>query len=116
MIPIGEDAKETVGQEADRLVNGDRQSAYGHPLDDFSKTALIWQAILGVPVTAEQVALCMIGVKISRECNIHKRDNIVDGIGYWLTLDKVIKERARRQVQELISSPEYEAEMADLPY
>lgn len=87
---------ETILQEAQRLVHGDRQADYGHPLDDFSKTALIWQVILGVPVTPEQVALCMVGVKISRECNKPKRDNRVDGCGYFATLDMVIEERKRR--------------------
>lgn len=90
---------ENVLQEADRLVHGDRQAAYGHPLDDFSKTALIWQAILGIPVTPEQVALCMVGVKISRQCNRPKRDNLVDGCGYFATLEMVIDERARREAK-----------------
>jgi len=82
--------------EAKSLVYGNRNADYGHPLDDFHKTALIWQAILGVPVTEEQVALCMVGVKISRECNRPKRDNIVDGIGYFCTLHEVRVERERR--------------------
>ena len=32
---------ESILQEADRLVNGDRQASYGRPLDDFKKTAKI---------------------------------------------------------------------------
>lgn len=78
------------------LVTGDRNDEYGHPLDDFSRAALIWQAILGVPVTAEQVALCMVGVKIAREVHAPKRDTVVDGIGYFLTLAMVREERALR--------------------
>ena len=31
----------------------------------------------------------MIQVKVSREINLHKRDNLVDLIGYALTLDAV---------------------------
>lgn len=88
---------ETLAQEADRLVNGDRQHDYGHPLDDFNRTALIWSAIFGIPVTPDQVALCMVGVKLSRTVNRHKRDSLVDMIGYVLTLDKVVKERERRK-------------------
>lgn len=86
----------SVLEEAHALVNGPRQSDYGHPLDDFSKTAKIWESILGVEVTPEQVGLCMVGVKISRETNRHKRDNLVDGIGYFLTIDKIIEEKERR--------------------
>jgi len=82
---------------AARLVTGDRQEDYGHPLDDFTRAGKIWEAILGVPVTAEQVALCMVGIKISRQTNAPKVDNIVDGIGYFLTLSMVQEERAQRK-------------------
>lgn len=76
--------------EAHELVHGNRGEDYGHPYRDFSRTAKIWSAILGIDVTPEQVALCMIGVKISRECNKPKRDNRVDIAGYVETLDMVV--------------------------
>ena len=79
------------------LVTGERQDDYGHPLDDFTRAGKIWEAILGVKVSAEQVALCMVGVKISRQANAAKLDNIVDGIGYFLTLAMVQEERAQRE-------------------
>ena len=60
-------SNESVAQEAHRLTEVDRQSTYGHPLDDFSKTARLWEVILGVDVTPEQVALCLLQVKVSRE-------------------------------------------------
>jgi len=89
---------EHVFDEAKSLINNDRNITYGHPLDDFSKTALIWQAILGVPVTPEQVALCLVGVKISREVHMPKRDNIVDAVGYLGTIQMIQEERERRDV------------------
>lgn len=81
-------------QIADSLVSGDRQQDYGHPIEDFTRTALIWEAILGIEVTPEQVALCMVGVKISREVNQHKADNIIDGCGYLRTLEMVYEYKA----------------------
>lgn len=88
----------SVLREADGLIFGPRRGSYGHPLDDFSRTGRMWGAILGLaePVTAEQVGLCMVAVKISRECNAPKRDNRVDGAGYFGTVDMVVEERARR--------------------
>ncbi len=84
-------------EEAQRIVLGPRQADYGHPLEDFTRTGRMWAAILGIPeVTPEQVGLCMIAVKISRECNRHKRDNLVDIAGYAGTLH-LIDERKREQ-------------------
>jgi len=88
---------DTILQEAQRLVHGDRQAAYGHPLDDFTRTGRMWAAILGVPnVTAEQVGLCMAAVKLSRQCNLPKRDNMVDAAGYAETVQMCVEERERR--------------------
>lgn len=89
-----------IASYAAKLVTGDRQDDYGHPLDDFTRAGKIWEAILGVPVSAEQVALCMVGIKISRQTNAPKLDNVIDGIGYFLTLAMVQEERAERDKNE----------------
>jgi 5'-nucleotidase len=81
--------EETITQEADRIVGGQRGEDYGHPRTDFTKTALIWQGITGRVFTPEEVGLCMIGVKLSREVNKHKRDNLVDIAGYAKTVQMV---------------------------
>lgn len=85
---------ESVLEEAQRLVYGDRNESYGHPADDFGRTAKIMSAILGVEVEAWQAALCMVGVKISRECNTPKRDNRVDGAGYFAVVDRIRRREA----------------------
>lgn len=83
--------------EADRLTSRDRNQDYGHPYDDFGKTAKIMTVILqdilkeGCEVSREQVALCMIGVKLSRQLHQRKRDNLVDICGYARTLEMVIE-------------------------
>lgn len=87
---------ETILQEAQRLVHGDRQADYGHPLDDFSKTAKMWSAIAGVELTPEQVGLMMCCVKISRQLNRPKRDNMTDLAGYAATVQMCVDERLRR--------------------
>ena len=82
---------------AAELVSGDRQDAYGHPLDNLTRASKIWAVILGCEVSAEQVALCMVGMKIAREVNQSKPDTVVDGIGYFLTLGMIQEERLRRE-------------------
>lgn len=109
--------KESVLQEADRLVSTDRQQDYGHPLDDFTKTAKMWSAVLGQEVSPEQVPLCMILVKISRETNRHKRDNLVDIAGYAKTLKLVVNEKEKRSREEkaLKAQSSLEDVQADAP-
>jgi len=89
---------ETVLAEAIRITDGARQADYGHPRDDFSRTALMWTGILGgklregAEVTADDVPLCMIAVKLARQSHRHKRDNLVDIAGYSRTAAMVAGE------------------------
>jgi nucleoside 2-deoxyribosyltransferase len=81
-------SQENIAEEAVRLVQpgGDRHEQYGHPLDDFTRSALLMTAILGTEVRADQVPLLMMAVKISRICQTPtKRDSWVDIVGYALT-------------------------------
>lgn len=91
--PIEEQNKqpENVLERANQIVKN-RGENYGHPFDDFNKTALMWSAILGVKVTPDQVAKCMICVKLSRlsETPDHQ-DSIDDLAGYTWCLDEVTK-------------------------
>jgi hypothetical protein len=72
----------SVAIKAHNLVYGDRRKDYGHPIDDYRRVAKMWGAILDCEVTPMQAALCMIAIKISRQCNKHKNDNLVDIAGY----------------------------------
>ena len=80
---------ETIFATAEKLITGDRRQAYGPVRESLSRTALIWSGILGITVTAQQVALCMVGLKIQRETNRPGRDNRVDMVGYVGLLDEV---------------------------
>lgn len=87
--------KETVLQEAQRLVYGDRQKAYSHPARDYARTAKIWTGILleklrpGVEISPREAVLMMVGMKISREVYQHRRDNCTDGAGYFGCADRI---------------------------
>ena len=78
--------KNTVLTEAAQAVH-ERSAAYGPPLESYTRTSALWSAVLGFPVTPKQALLCMIALKISRECHLSKRDNLVDIAGYAECLD-----------------------------
>lgn len=73
---------ESILMEAERIVNGERKDAYGDARLSFDNIATGWEVILGSKVSGRQVALCMAWLKICRESNSHKRDNLVDLAGY----------------------------------
>jgi len=72
-------------EEAKRIVEGERNELYGHPSEDFTKVARIWSVLLGGSIRAEQIPLCMVALKLVREANVHKTDNLVDIAGYAKT-------------------------------
>lgn len=83
-------------EEAQELTTGARQQAYGHPLDNYNRVAKLWSAILGHKITPDQAVLCMVALKLSRECNKHSHDNLVDIAGYANVAYLMEEERGRR--------------------
>lgn len=68
---------------ADRIIGGDRQQDYGDARESFGRIGQLWSGILGMPVTAQQVALCMVALKISRAAGKPGHaDSYVDMAGY----------------------------------
>jgi hypothetical protein len=92
------EARTSVLLEAQGLVHGARNVAYGPPIRDYTRTAGMVSAMLAhklkEPLTAEDLICVMICVKLSRQQNAPKRDNAVDGAGYFECLQWVIDSRA----------------------
>jgi hypothetical protein len=73
-------------REAERLVCGDREGDYGDPTVNLHRIAQYWTDYLydkqGDILTAEDVALMMILMKVARQAAGYKRDSVVDIAGY----------------------------------
>jgi len=71
-------------REAARIIAGDRDAQYGGPEDNFTRIAKIWSVILGIDVTTEDVAMCMVGVKVARYASKSgfQPDTWIDIAGY----------------------------------
>lgn len=79
----------TAADRAIELVHGARRDSYGHPADDFARSAQFMSGISGLPISVMDVPKFMVGVKLSREQYKHQDDNIIDAIGYLLTYEMV---------------------------
>ena len=91
---------QTLLQQADELINAERQQEYGDTLQNFSQTAMIWQGMLAHKlgphqrILPEDVALLMIGLKASRLAKTPGHvDSWLDIAGYAGCVDKLQRER-----------------------
>jgi hypothetical protein len=76
-------------EEAKNTVDEARQRDYGDPSRNLELIGDLWSALLGVHVSAESVARCMILAKVARDVHAPKRDNLVDIAGYAYCIDKI---------------------------
>ena len=94
--------EENILDEAKRLTRGDRNAAYGHPLDDYLCTAALLTALIshklkpGEEITYQDAMRFMIAVKLSRDTRKSKRDNRVDIAGYARCLQWAEEEEQAR--------------------
>lgn len=86
-------------QEADEIVNGARATDYGDARESFEKIADVANLLLDSQekgllmakegLCAEAVCKVMMAVKLVRQSNKHKRDNLVDLCGYAELLNRL---------------------------
>lgn len=75
--------REEILIEATRCVMKDRNVTHGDPEDNFATIARYWQNYLLTPISAEQVAVMMILMKVSRlHTSPEHPDHWVDIAGY----------------------------------
>lgn len=89
---------EKLTQEALHQINTVKQDSYGKPEDSFESIARRWTEYLHnkyhcvvstMELTPEDVAFMMMELKMARESNQNKRDNLVDLIGYACLKEKL---------------------------
>lgn len=88
--------------EAYHLVTGDRQNAYSHPTDDYTKVCKIFEGLTGISLTVDQALMFMVSVKLARlrtnlaNGDLH-RDSLVDASGYLACLSMHFAEVEKRK-------------------
>lgn len=94
-------------QEADKIVNGDRQADYSDPVENFKHIAKIASAILKKDLSAKDCVVVMIAVKTAREMYKHKRDNLVDKAGYTEILHRIMEDEINQQTGIFLNPFDY---------
>ena len=70
----------------------DRRRTYGDPTDLFDRVAMRWSQVLGTRVTAAQVAVCLIDLKVARLAHDPAHlDSMLDVAGYAACLREVTR-------------------------
>lgn len=71
-------------REAARLITTERNKQYGPPQENFDRISRLWSVILGKDITEEDVAMCMIALKIARYASRsgYQPDTWIDIAGY----------------------------------
>ena len=67
---------------AKQIISSDRNSTYGEPEDNLGRIANLWATYLERPISARDVAMLMILVKVAREIHNPHDDNPLDIAGY----------------------------------
>lgn len=84
-------------RRAAELVSGEREQDYGSPGENLRRIAKLWEPILGCEVSARQVALCMLQLKVARiignGAQPHQ-DSYADAAGYIALAWEVASEGA----------------------
>lgn len=79
----GQTKRAEILAHAAALVDGPRNAEYGDPVENHERIAALWSEVLGINVTAEQAALCLVQLKISRLVqNPRHADSWLDICGY----------------------------------
>ncbi|MDN2582948.1 DUF6378 domain-containing protein [Aquibium sp. ELW1220] len=84
--------------EAARVVS-ERRVAYGEPASTMAAIAARWSVTLATPVSAAQVVLCLIDLKLARLAHdpAHQ-DSILDVAGYAAVLHEVVHQHQQEGI------------------
>ena len=84
-----DDDSDSILEEAQEILEGERDSDYGDPVANFNRISRIASSILDYTISPEECVVVMMAVKLSREQYKHKRDNLVDLVAYTEIYNRV---------------------------
>lgn len=83
-------------KKADDIINNrseEKQRMYGPFSEGMKRAALIASACTGKDLTAKDMYMAMVALKLSRESYNHKEDNLLDAVAYLAALNNFENEQ-----------------------
>lgn len=83
-------------KEADKIINKrsqEKERSYGPFSEGMKRAAMIASGCTGKKITAKDMYMCMIALKLSRESYNHKEDNLLDAVAYIGALNNFENEK-----------------------
>lgn len=72
-------------EKANDIINKrteEKERTYGPMNEGMEKAAILASAMTNKKITAKDMYLCMVALKLSREAWSHKEDNLLDAVAY----------------------------------
>jgi|TARA_R110000744_G_scaffold188013_1_gene307362 hypothetical protein len=72
-------------EEANEIINlrsEEKERMYGPFEEGMERAAMIASGATGKDITAKDMYMCMVALKLSRESYSHKTDNLLDAVAY----------------------------------
>ena len=83
-------------QEANQIVferSEEKQRQYGPFHEGMERAAMIFKGATGKDLTADDMYIALVALKLSRHSYNYKRDNLLDAVAYLGALDDAIEKR-----------------------
>lgn len=77
-------------KEANKIINEraeEKTRMYGPFEEGMERAAMIASGCTGKKITAKDMYMCMVALKLSRESYSHKEDNLLDAVAYLGSLN-----------------------------
>jgi hypothetical protein len=83
-------------KEADKIINKrseEKERMYGPFSEGMERAAMIASGSTGKQLTAQDMYMCLVALKLSRQSYNHKEDNLLDAVAYLGALNNYNTEK-----------------------
>jgi sensor histidine kinase regulating citrate/malate metabolism len=88
-------------EKANEIINDrseEKEREYGPMSESMALAGLLASVLTGKPMTAQDMCLCMVALKLSREAHCHKEDNLLDAVAYLGALNNLYEKKSNGKI------------------